>query len=149
MKTKYVPGEMPMFFGTYSRNFEYARENRMKSTPAEEQLWTELKNKKLKGLKFRRQHPVGIFILDFYCHSAKLAIELDGGYHLSVEQKEYDMLVKRGNHGSYSRADRDFTTPGQHLLRWAAASGRLSTVDEALKSDRYRGHPRPHKRNRT
>jgi len=79
-----------MFFGTYSRNFEYARENRMKSTPAEEQLWTELKNKKLKGLKFRRQHPVGIFILDFYCHSAKLAIELDGGYHLSVEQKEYD-----------------------------------------------------------
>jgi len=90
MKTKYVPGEMPMFFGTYSRNFEYARENRMKSTPAEEQLWTELKNKKLKGLKFRRQHPVGIFILDFYCHSAKLAIELDGGYHLSVEQKEYD-----------------------------------------------------------
>ena len=90
MNTKYVPGEMPMFFGTYSRNFEYARENRIKSTPAEEQLWTELKNKKLKGLKFRRQHPVGIFILDFYCHSAKLAIELDGGYHLSVEQKEYD-----------------------------------------------------------
>ena len=71
------------------------------------------------------------------------------GRVFGLEQKEYDMLVKRGNHGSYSRADRDFTTPGQHLLRWAAASGRLSTVDESLKSDRWRGHPRPHKRNRT
>ena len=56
-----------------------------------------------------------------------------------LKQQEYDMLVKRGNHGTYSTADRDFTTPGQHLLRWAAVSGRLSTVDEALRSDRQRG----------
>jgi hypothetical protein len=66
-----------------------------------------------------------------------------------VEQKEYDMLVKRGNHGFYRRSDRDFTPPGPHLLQWAAASGRLSTVDEALRSDRQREYPRTHKRNRT
>ena len=66
-----------------------------------------------------------------------------------LDRKEYDMLVKRGNHGTYSPADRDFTTPGQHLLQWAAASGRLSKVDEALRSDRQRGPLRPHKRNRT
>ena len=66
-----------------------------------------------------------------------------------LDQKEYDMLVKRGNHGTYSPADRDVTTPGQRLLQWAAASGRLSTVDEALRADRQRGPPRPHKRNRT
>ena len=91
----------------------------------------------------------GVYISRLQCAAAPLdEVRQFPRRVFGLEQKEYDMLVKRGNHGSYSRADRDFT-PGQHLLRWAAASGRLSTVDEALKSDRYRGHPRPHKRNRT
>jgi hypothetical protein len=59
------------------------------------------------------------------------------------------MLVKRGNHGYYRRADGDFTPPGPHLLQWAAASGRLSTVDEALRADRQREYPKTHKRYRT
>ncbi len=49
-----------------------------------------LKDKKLNGWKFRKQHPIGSFILDFYCHSAKLGIELDGGYHDTPEQIVYD-----------------------------------------------------------
>jgi len=44
----------------------------------------------MKGLKFRRQHPVHIFILDFYCHERKLAIEVDGGVHKAIEQSERD-----------------------------------------------------------
>ncbi|MFK7757327.1 MAG: endonuclease domain-containing protein [Flavobacteriales bacterium] len=42
-------------------------------------------------MKFRRQHPIDTFILDFYCHSLKLSIELDGGYHMRPDQKESDL----------------------------------------------------------
>jgi very-short-patch-repair endonuclease len=90
MKPKFTPGKLPMFYGTYARNFEYARQNRNKPTPAEDVLWSALKNKQLKGLKFRRQHPIGVFIVDFYCHTTQLAIELDGAYHLEANQQEYD-----------------------------------------------------------
>ncbi|HOY19832.1 MAG TPA: endonuclease domain-containing protein [Haliscomenobacter sp.] len=82
--------QLEMYYGALTRNFEYAKQNRVNSTPAESALWEELRNKKLKGYKFRRQHPVGIFILDFYCHAAKLAIEIDGEYHLEQEQQLYD-----------------------------------------------------------
>jgi len=59
-------------------------------TPAEAALWKLLKGKKLKGRKFRRQHSVGNYILDFYCPSEKLAVELDGEAHNTLEQAEYD-----------------------------------------------------------
>ncbi len=42
------------------------------------------------GVKFRRQHPISVFILDFYCHEAQLVIELDGEYHSQFQQKLYD-----------------------------------------------------------
>jgi very-short-patch-repair endonuclease len=62
------------------------------STSAEATLWNSLKNSQLKNRKFRRQHSVGDFILDFYCPSEKLAIELDGqdhyeGYGLEQDEK--------------------------------------------------------------
>ncbi len=50
-------------------------------TPAEQVLWEALRDKRLNGLKFRRQHPVKQFILDFYCPIHKLVVELDGGIH--------------------------------------------------------------------
>jgi very-short-patch-repair endonuclease len=65
-----------------------ARKLRHQPTPAESRLWQALRTKKLNGLHFRRQHPVGRFILDFYCPSCKLAIELDGAIH--DRQVEYD-----------------------------------------------------------
>ena len=58
-----------------------AREMRRKPTPAEEKLWAALRGKGLTGLKFRRQHVVGSFIADFYCASARLVVEVDGGIH--------------------------------------------------------------------
>ena len=67
-----------------------AKELRKKMTPAEEMLWKNLRNRKCGGYKFRRQHPINQFIADFYCHEAKLVVEVDGGYHQTVEQKESD-----------------------------------------------------------
>ena len=64
------------------------KELRNSMTPAEATLWKSLKGKLLDGLKFRRQHSVGPYILDFYCPALKLAIELDGEPH--VARKEYD-----------------------------------------------------------
>ncbi|WP_342450743.1 endonuclease domain-containing protein, partial [Lunatimonas salinarum] len=70
---------------------EFARNNRKNATDAEAFLWEMLRNRKLNGLKFRRQHPVNDqFILDFYCAECRLAIEVDGGYHHSLDQREYD-----------------------------------------------------------
>ncbi len=59
-------------------------------TPAEAKLWKYLQNKQLDGRKFRRQHSIGNYILDFYCPSEKLAIELDGEIHNIETQAEYD-----------------------------------------------------------
>jgi adenine-specific DNA-methyltransferase len=65
-----------------------ARELRKSSTPAEQKLWQALRNRNLGDYKFRRQHPLGPFIADFFCAEVGLVIELDGGGHL--EQREYD-----------------------------------------------------------
>jgi very-short-patch-repair endonuclease len=65
-----------------------AKDLRRESTPAEIRLWEALRRKKLHGFHFRRQHPVGRFIADFYCSACKLVIEIDGEIH--NEQSEYD-----------------------------------------------------------
>jgi very-short-patch-repair endonuclease len=58
-----------------------ARELRQEMTPAEKLLWSRLRNKQLGGLKFRRQHPLGPFIADFYCTARRLVVEVDGDIH--------------------------------------------------------------------
>lgn len=68
---------------------ERRRELRNSLTSAEAFLWRELQNSKL-GKKFRRQHSISKFIVDFYCSSEKLAVELDGAHHFTVEGMEYD-----------------------------------------------------------
>ena len=67
-----------------------ARELRKQMTPAEHILWTRLRNRQLGGYKFRRQHPLGPYIADFYCAERRLVIELDGSVH--AEQQEYDEM---------------------------------------------------------
>lgn len=75
-------------------NKKYLKEKRKQlrnnSTEAEILLWLELKQSKLKGRKFRRQHSIGNYIVDFYCPSEKLAVELDGEIHFQEEQIKYD-----------------------------------------------------------
>jgi len=82
--------EYDFYFGASATTKALAAELRKNMTYAEKVLWQQLRNRKLDDLKFRRQHPVDIFILDFYCHEKKLAIEVDGGIHNSGEQKEWD-----------------------------------------------------------
>ena len=74
--------------GTTPEIEEAARRLRKNLTTAEAILWEKLRNKQLDGLRFRCQHPVGNFILDFYCPSRKLVIEIDGDIH--KERTEYD-----------------------------------------------------------
>ncbi|GAA3967090.1 DNA helicase RecQ [Hymenobacter antarcticus] len=68
---------------------EYARQNRRQPTEAEDRLWQSLRNTKL-GVRFRRQHAIEGYIVDFFCTRAFLTIELDGEIHLTPEQAEYD-----------------------------------------------------------
>jgi very-short-patch-repair endonuclease len=68
----------------------FRTELRSKLTPAEAKMWTMLKNSKLDGRKFRRQHSVGRYILDFHCAAERLAIELDGSHHFSGAGAFYD-----------------------------------------------------------
>lgn len=69
-----------------------ARSLRKQPTQAEQILWERLRDGKLNGIKFRRQHPFEGFILDFYCDELRLAIEVDGEIHLTKENLHYDKL---------------------------------------------------------
>jgi len=84
--------------------FDRRKELRRNSTSQEEILWNELRNGKL-GLRFRRQHSVGGYILDFYCFSKRLIVEVDGDSHNST--KEYDAV-----------RDKFFTDLGYKVLRF-------------------------------
>jgi very-short-patch-repair endonuclease len=89
-KSKTRNYEETLNYGASMESIERARDLRKRMTEAEKLLWSYLRNKKLAGFKFRRQHPIWIFIADFYCHEVKLVVELDGGIHKEVEQKEWD-----------------------------------------------------------
>lgn len=79
-----------MWKGAPIDSFSKAQFLRRNETKAEKLLWEKLRNNQLGGLKFRRQHPINIYIADFYCHKYQLIIELDGDYHNQEEQKQRD-----------------------------------------------------------
>ena len=86
-----IRDQVSMFYNAKPQIFENAKMLRKKMTGAEQKLWECLKGKKMHGLRFRAQHPIDIFIADFYCHPLKLVIEIDGGIHSLQAQKEYDI----------------------------------------------------------
>lgn len=67
-----------------------AKQLRQQLTQAEQLLWSKLRHRQLLGLKFRRQVPIGSYIVDFYCYERCLVVELDGSHHL--DQVEYDHI---------------------------------------------------------
>ena len=69
---------------------ENRKQLRNRLTPAEAKLWSLLKNSQLEKRKFRRQHSIGPYVLDFYCPSERLCIELDGAAHFTDGGYEYD-----------------------------------------------------------
>lgn len=108
----------------YPPILERARELRHPQTPAEATHWRYLRNRNL-GYKFRRQHPIDKFIVDFYCAQAKLYIEIDGASHLEAGQEEYD------------KARTEFLeTLGYQVIRFTNNDVRYSihaVVDEIVK----------------
>ena len=86
-----------MFYGASNIIFQNAHQLRKNQTDAEKLLWNQLKLKPF-GCKFRRQHPLGLFIADFYCHKAKLVIEIDGSIHLKedviVRDRERQKMIE-------------------------------------------------------
>ena len=97
-------------------------------------MWETLRNKQFMGLKFRRQHQFGNYILDFYCHEAKLVIELDGAPHSEEARKKHD-----------KKRDAYLTTMGLTVLRfpnsqWAEDPvGVLKKIENAVHSSSPRG----------
>ena len=87
--------EQPLHNRKYLK--DYRKQLRNNGTPAEATLWKALQRKQLKGRKFRRQHSIGNYIVDFYCPAEKLAVELDGAGHFTsagyLRDKERDRYL--------------------------------------------------------
>jgi very-short-patch-repair endonuclease len=88
---KGVSVEYPMYFGAKPSIFKLASELRKDETEAEKKLWSKLCKNQIMGLQFRRQHPINIFVADFYCPKIKLVIEVDGSIHDIYEYAEHDI----------------------------------------------------------
>ena len=71
--------------------FRFARMLRNRSTDAERALWRRLRTRQISGVKFRRQAPIGSFIVDFISYDARIVIELDGGQHATSPQYQRDV----------------------------------------------------------
>jgi len=89
--TSYIQFMENMFYGSIKPIFARAEELRKNPTHEEMLLWQFLKAKKL-GVRFKRQHPIWLYIADFYCHELKLVIEVDGSIHNLKEVMEHDKL---------------------------------------------------------
>ena len=106
-------------------NTEVARKLRRNRTWAEKLLWCWLRDRRFNGYKFRRQRPMGRYILDFFCEEARLNIELDGGGHGVPEQRAQD-----------AARDAWLATQGVKVLRvW---NSRLRREEQAIKDTVFR-----------
>ena len=97
-------------------------------TPAEAVLWNQLKNAQLQNRKFRRQHSVSEYILDFYCPAEKLAIELDGAGHFDVigEANDADRTIYLSQFGIV-------VLRFENKLVWSALDGILFEIQRHFK----------------
>ena len=79
-----------------TRTRKHSRDLRQTTTEAEEQLWYRLRGGRLNGYRFRRQHPIPPYVVDFYCEAARLIVELDGSQHnQAVDQIRTSFLEAR------------------------------------------------------
>ena len=99
-----------------------ARSLRRRMTPPEARLWVALRRKALEGWRFRRQHPLGPYVLDFYCDHVRLAVEVDGQMHWVGDNQARDR-----------RRDAWLAERGVRTLRLAASLVR-DDLDTALRT---------------
>ena len=115
-----------------------ARELRRRATAAERHLWQRLRARQLDGAKFRRQVPIGPYIVDFACLSSRIVIELDGGQHAELEHSRRD-----------KRRDRFLEARGFRVLRFwdndvfTDMDGILSVIRDALAASSPHPNPLP------
>ena len=90
----FYQNDKPGYFNSTGKEWHntlvFAKENRQHLTEAEAIIWYQVRDRKIDGFKFRRQHPIAGYIPDFVCLEQKLIIEIDGGYHDKAEQKIFD-----------------------------------------------------------
>ena len=116
----------------------FARQMRVAKTDAERRLWAVLRSRRLDGYKFRRQHPIAGYILDFFCVGERLAVEADGGQHLDEEAVADD-----------ARRTRKLQDLGIRVLRFSDREvlknphGVADAIYEALLSKETGPSPRP------
>jgi len=103
-------------------------------------LWQALRSRHVGGLRFRRQHPVGPYILDFYCASARLAVEVDGSVHDSTEQIRHD---ERRNAWLASRHIKVLRFAAADVLKRDGLEFILSTIEQAAAPSTAFGGPPP------
>jgi very-short-patch-repair endonuclease len=91
-------GVLPQSRGWYHRRMASPRARALRRTPtdAEARLWARLRRKQLDGVRFRRQHPLGPYVVDCFCAEAKLIIEVDGGQHAQDTDTRTRWLEGRG-----------------------------------------------------
>jgi len=106
-----------------------ARGLRRRPTEAEKRLWRLLRGRQFDGVKFRRQHPIGAYVVDFFCADAKLVIELDGGGHGVTEKAKDDQHRSQELRGLGFRVLRIWNTD---VLQ--NPEGVLKTISEALST---------------
>jgi very-short-patch-repair endonuclease len=82
--------EYPFYFGAKPEILKIAGELRKNMTTAEKILWNKLRNRQIEGFRFRRQHPINEFVVDFFCYEAMLVLEVDGSVHDDIKQNERD-----------------------------------------------------------
>jgi len=92
---KIEPRYMRTAAAEWSYMVEFAKQNRKHSTKTEEIVWEALRNRKLDGFKFRRQHPINVFIPDFVCLEKNVIVEIDGEYHNDPDQRQFDEMRDR------------------------------------------------------
>jgi very-short-patch-repair endonuclease len=80
---------------TFPASIQNARKLRKQMTIPEKILWNALRNRRLDGVKFRRQHPIERFVIDFYCREKAVTIEIDGKVHDQAEVIKHDLERKR------------------------------------------------------
>jgi len=86
-----IISRISMYYGADSNTLRAAHQLRRSMTKAEAVLWKKLRDRNVFNTKFRRQHPINIFIVDFYCHEYKLVIEVDGDIHNDEIACQYDL----------------------------------------------------------
>jgi very-short-patch-repair endonuclease len=113
---------------------ERARELRRLETPVEQMLWAAPRDRRFRGLKFRRQHAIGPFIADFYCPAYQLVIEVDGALHYAADAQIHDVA-----RDAWLRAHdvRVYRVPG-HRVRYDSG-GIMEDIAAVLEAQRPLG----------